>query len=320
MSTATRSPVLQEVRGVLLDREMLTPDVVRLTFALPDGSHWAWRAGDHIDVEVPGGAYRQYSLCGPADTTTQLTIAVLLEPEGRGGSAHLHYLRVGDEVHLRGPRTHFPLAAASSYRFIAGGIGITPILAMIREAEQAGLPWTLLYGGRCRASMAFLDELEQYGQRVHVVPEDEHGRPPLAHWLAEPDPTALVYCCGPEGLLSAVESNCESWPAGSLHVERFSPRDVGDPVLDVPFEVELAKTGTTLVIEPGTSILEAVARAGIPTLSACNEGTCGTCETAVLHGIPEHRDSVLDEADRAANEYMMICVSRSLTPMLVLDL
>ncbi|WP_307849791.1 PDR/VanB family oxidoreductase [Qaidamihabitans albus] len=229
-------------------------------------------------------------------------------------------MTTGDSVLIRGPRPNFPLVSASTYRFMAGGIGITPIVTMIRAAELEGTPWTLLYGGRSRDSMAFLDELAQYGDRVCIVPEDEQGRLPLQDWLALPEPDSLVYCCGPPGLLDAVEQQCATWPSGSLHIERFTPREVGAPVLDEPFEVELVKTGTTIVVEPGTSILDAVARSGVPTLSACQEGTCGTCETAVLEGIPEHRDSVLDDEERAANDYMMICVSRSLTPRLKLDL
>ncbi|WP_432842347.1 PDR/VanB family oxidoreductase [Dactylosporangium sp. CA-092794] len=317
---AADQPRPREAVATVVSRTMLARDVVSLTLALPDGTRWPWRAGDHIDVEVPGGPIRQYSLCGPVEDTSRLTIAVLLEARSRGGSSYLHAVTEGEPVHVRGPRNNFPLVPADAYRFVAGGIGITPILAMIREAETHDTPWTLLYGGRSRDSMAFLDELLRYGDRVRVVAEDEQGRPPLDEWLADPAPAALVYCCGPAGLLDAVERRCETWPRGSLHVERFTPRDVETPVLEEPFEVELARTGTSVVVEPGTSILEAVARAGVPMLSSCQEGTCGTCETAVLAGIPEHRDSVLDDDEQAANDCMMICVSRSRTPRLVLDL
>jgi ferredoxin-NADP reductase len=299
---------------------VLANDVVSLALALPAGTHWTWRAGDHIDVEIPGVGYRQYSLCGPPECTSQLTIAVLREARGRGGSVYLHDLPLGASVHIRGPRGHFPLIASEAYLFIAGGIGITPILAMIREAHVRGARWGLLYGGRSRASMAFLDELAAYGNAVQVVPEDEQGLPPLSDWLAEPRGDTLIYCCGPSGLLAAVEDLTTAWPAGSLKLERFTPREVAAPVLEVSFEVELARTGISVTVEPGTSILEAVARVGVSILSACHEGTCGTCETAVLAGIPEHRDSVLDADEQAANDYMMICVSRSCTPRLVLDL
>jgi len=315
-----RSAAVREATAIVIRTEVVAQGVVALSFALPSSETWPWRAGDHVDVEIPDGSHRQYSLCGDPDDPQQLTIAVLKEPAGRGGSSYLHSLVVGDKVRLRGPRSSFPLHPAGSYRFVAGGIGITPILAMIREAERSSTPWTLLYGGRTRSSMAFLDELEQYVDRVRIVPEDEHGRPPIADWLGDPDPFALVYCCGPNGLIGAVETSCATWPAGSLHLERFTPREVDPPVLERPFEVQLARTARTLVVEPGVSILAAVRQAGVSTVSSCHEGTCGSCETAVLAGTPEHRDSVLDEADRAANEYMMICVSRSLTPRLVLDL
>jgi ferredoxin-NADP reductase len=320
MRLVPTSAVRGETDATVTGRATIARDVVQLTLALPDGTHWPWLAGDHIDVEIPGGQFRQYSLCGPPEDACHLTIAVLLEPNSRGGSSYLHTVPKGQTLHLRGPRRNFPLADSGGYRFVAGGIGITPILAMIREAQARGRHWTLLYGGRTRESMAFLDELAAHGDRVRVVPEDEQGRPPLDEWLADPEPNTLVYCCGPSGLLDAVESRCATWPAGSLHLERFTSRAVAAPVLEEPFEVELARTGTLIVVEPDTSILEAVARAGVPTLSACQEGTCGTCETAVLAGTPEHRDSVLDEEERTANGYMMICVSRSLTPRLVLDL
>jgi ferredoxin-NADP reductase len=230
-------------------------------------------------------------------------------------------VHAGSAVHVRGPRNNFPLAPSGEYLFIAGGIGITPILPMIAAAEAAGSAWRLVYGGRSRASMALLDRLEPYGDRVDVVPHDEGGlRARLSSFIEAAQDGTQVYCCGPESLLAAVEEHCAPWPPGSLHVERFAARTMEEPVLRAPFEVELAQTGTTVVVPPDRSILQAVSEVGVYVLSSCEEGTCGTCETDVLAGEVDHRDSVLSAEERAANETMMICVSRARCPRLVLDL
>jgi ferredoxin-NADP reductase len=229
-------------------------------------------------------------------------------------------LAVGDVVRVRGPRNNFPLEPSPRYLFIAGGIGITPLLPMIATADAAGADWQLVYGGRQRSSMAFLDELARHGDRVLVRPQDETGLLDLDGLLATPQADTRVYCCGPEPLLAAVEQRCAGWPPGSLHVERFSPRPPGAPARLEAFEVVLARSELTVDVPPDRSILEVVEDAGIPVLSSCAEGTCGTCETAVLEGLPDHRDSVLSEEERAANDCMMICVSRSCSSRLVLDL
>jgi ferredoxin-NADP reductase len=227
---------------------------------------------------------------------------------------------VGDRVHVRGPRNNFPLVGSPRYLFVAGGIGITPLLPMIRAAEAAGADWRLVYGGRRRASMAFLDELAGYGDRVSVRPQDETGLLDLDALLGTPQPDTLVYCCGPEPLLAAVEQRCAGWPRGALHVERFAPRPQAEPARAVAFDVVLAQSGRTLTVPPDRSILSVLEQAGVGVLSSCAEGTCGTCETTVLEGVPEHRDSVLDEQERERNDCMMICVSRACSDRLVLDL
>jgi ferredoxin-NADP reductase len=297
--------------------------VVVLDLRDPSGADLpAWSAGAHVDLELPGGLTRQYSLCGdPADRSVW-RIAVLREPDSRGGSAHVHEeLGEGADVEVRGPRNHFPLAPASGYLFIAGGIGITPILPMIDAAEAAGAEWELHYGGRSLRSMAFLEALEEAtGSRVTLHPQDEVGLIDLDRLLGAPRPGTLVYCCGPEPLLVAVEQRCADWPAGSLHVERFAPKDVGEPVLTGPFEVELAVSGLSLTVPPEKSVLQVVEDAGIGVLSSCTEGTCGTCETTVLAGEVDHRDSLLTPAEQAANDTMFICVSRAACPKLVLEL
>jgi len=275
----------------------------------------AWTPGSHIDLVLGDGLVRQYSLCGRTGDPDRWRIAVLETPDSRGGSRAVHRLTAGRTVRVRGPRNHFPIVASRRYLFLAGGIGITPLLPMIHEVSAAGADWELHYGGRTLTSMAFTDELP--GDRVHLVPEDTHGRLDLEAILGTPRPDTLVYACGPEGMLAAVERRCAAWPAGSLHLERFTA-DVDRT--GEPFEVVLERSGRTLVVEPDTSIFETVRAAGVSVLGSCLEGICGTCETEVLDGEVDHRDSVLDDDERASNEVMMICVSRCLGPRLTLAL
>ncbi|MGY1742135.1 PDR/VanB family oxidoreductase [Blastococcus sp. SYSU D01050] len=282
----------------------------------------AWEPGAHVDLLLADGLTRQYSLCGdPADRSVW-RVAVLREREGRGGSAHVHEeLHEGATVGVRGPRNHFPLVESPRYLFVAGGIGITPVLPMLRAAEAAGREWELHYGGRSRRSMAFLEALEDAtGERVTLHPQDEVGLIDLDRLLGTPRPDTLVYCCGPEPLLAAVEARCAAWPEGSLHVERFAPKDAGEPVRTDSFEVELASDGRVLTVPPERSVLQVLEEAGVDVLSSCTEGTCGTCETGVLAGDVDHRDSLLTPAEQAANDTMFVCVSRAAGPRLVLDL
>ncbi|HEX2072790.1 MAG TPA: PDR/VanB family oxidoreductase [Geodermatophilus sp.] len=320
MST-TREEV--DLRLQVAARTVGAEGVVVLDLRDPSGADLpAWQPGAHIDLVLPDGLTRQYSLCGtPADRAVW-RIAVLREPESRGGSARVHEeLAEGVEVDVRGPRNNFPLVPSPHYLFVAGGIGITPILPMLTAVEAAGAEWELHYGGRSRRSMAFLESLEDLtGNRVTLHPQDEVGLIDLDRILGTPRPDTLVYCCGPEPLLQAVEERCAAWPGSSLHVERFTPKEVGEPVLTGSFEVELAASGLVLPVPPEKSVLEVVEEAGIPVLSSCQEGTCGTCETAVLEGIVDHRDSLLTPAEQAANDTMFICVSRAACPKLVLDL
>jgi ferredoxin-NADP reductase len=300
--------------------------VVVLDLRDPSGGQLPpWSAGAHVDLQLPGGLVRQYSLCGdPADRDVW-RIAVLREPESRGGSAHVHEsLAEGDVVDVRGPRNHFRLEDSARYVFVAGGIGITPILPMLRAVEASGAEWELHYGGRSRRSMAFLEALEDAtGGRITLHPQDEVGLIDLDRILGTPQPPGtLVYCCGPEPLLNAVEQRCAAggWPPGSLHVERFAPKDAGEPVLTGSFEVELSLSGLSLTVPPEKSVLQVVEEAGVGVLSSCQEGTCGTCETAVLSGEVDHRDSLLTPEEQAANDTMFICVSRAACPKLVLEL
>jgi ferredoxin-NADP reductase len=311
------------VSDLIVTRKASVADgVLSLVLADPDGGALpAWEPGAHIDVALPGGLTRQYSLCGdPADRRTW-RLGVLREADSRGGSRHLHdSLAEGETIRVGGPRNNFPLVEAARYLFIAGGVGITPILPMLAAADATGAEWRLVYGGRTRGSMAFQEDLERYGDRICIRPQDETGLLDLAALLGEPTPDTLVYCCGPEPLLAAVEERCRAWPPGSLHVERFRPKPEASPTPNDCFEVALAGTGLTLTVPPDRSVLEAVEAAGVQVLNSCREGTCGTCETPVLEGIPDHRDGLLTDEEQAAADTMLICVSRSRTPRLVLDL
>ena len=296
--------------------------VVTLTLCEIDESPLPrWSPGAHVDLVLDGVPTRQYSLCSDPADPRQWRLGILRDADGGGGSRFVHdQLQAGETVRVRGPRNNFGLADSPRYLFIAGGIGITPILPMIAAAQAAAADWHLLYGGRCRASMAFLDELACYGDRVTVAPQDETGLLDLDTFLGSPRLDTLVYCCGPEPLLTAVEERCRAWPPRSLRVERFSARPLTAPVRAEAFEVELARSQLSLTIPPDRSILDVVEEAGVGVLSSCAEGTCGTCETAVLDGLPDHRDSVLTEDERRAGDCMMICVSRSCTARLVLNL
>ncbi len=303
-------------------KRLVADGVLAIEFEAADGGDLPqWQPGAHVDVLIEGVMTRQYSLCGDPDDRSTYRIGVLRDAQGSGSSTYLHDRLVeGERLRIRGPRNHFPLREAPAYRFVAGGIGITPILPMIKAAQGAGADWQLLYGGRCRNSMAFLEELAADEGRVQICPQDEIGLLDLDTYLGQPAPRALVYCCGPEPLLAAVTARCASWPHGSLELERFSAKPVDEPVLVTAFEVVLAQSGKTVIVPPEQSILESVRAAGVTKTSSCEEGMCGTCETTVLEGTVDHRDSLLDEDEQAANDTMMICVSRAACPRLVLDL
>lgn len=312
-----------ELDLVLERKETMAEGVVLLTLRDLEGRPLPkWQPGAHIDLILRADLVRQYSLCGDPGDRSRLQVAVLREPESRGGSSYVHdVLTEGESVRIRGPRNHFPLVKAKNYLFIAGGIGITPILPMVAAVNASRADWRLVYGGRTRASMAFGETLQRaYGDRVSLRPQDEYGLLDLPSLLGKPQRKTAVYSCGPEPLLAAVESGCEKWPSGALHLERFAPKkDVTAGPLTT-FEVELAQSGKTLKISEDMSILEAVENAGVPVMTSCEEGICGTCETTVLSGEIDHRDSVLNDADRAAGNTMMICVSRAKGNRLVLDL
>ncbi|MFH8572302.1 PDR/VanB family oxidoreductase [Streptomyces sp. NPDC017993] len=289
-----------------------------------------WEPGAHLDLVLPSGTVRQYSLCGdPADAVRpdggSYTVAARLIEDGRGGSREVHEkLHEGTTVEVRGPRNRFRLDEAPAYVFLAGGIGITPILPMVRQAAAEGVPWRLVYAGRSRASMPFLAELEGLagadGRRVRVVAEDEDGLPDLAAALAEAPPHAAVHCCGPEPMMAAVAELLSTGPEGlTLHTERFTPATPAPAGEDAPFEVELRRTGRTVTVEAGTTVLRAIRDQALPDLPySCEQGFCGTCQQRVLTGEVDHRDESLTDAER--DDSMLICVSRARGGGLVLDL
>jgi ferredoxin-NADP reductase len=308
---------------VVQSLELAAEGVMTVSLVRRDGGELPeWAPGAHIDLHIGGALERQYSLCGDPADLRHWRVAVLRESPGRGGSEWVHtVLQPGDILRARGPRNHFELVDAPAYLFIAGGIGITPLISHIRAAHKAGANWHLLYGGRKRASMAFLEELGVYGDRVHVVPEDEAGLLDLEAWLGTPRVGLAVYCCGPERLLEAVEYRCASWPDESLHVERFHPRPApSKSTADDAFDVVLQRSGRICHVPSGVAIIDALEEAGVHVPRSCGEGTCGTCLTRVLSGTPDHRDSFLMGKKRLSNDAMCVCVSRSLTPRLVLDL
>lgn len=316
------------IEVTLTDARAVADHVRQLRLARPDGADLpSWTPGAHIEVRLPSGRLRQYSLCGDLAERGTYQVAVLREEGGRGGSVELHALaRAGATITIRGPRNHFPLLAAPEYLFLAGGIGVTPILAMVRAVAARGDAYRVIYGGRTRTSMAYRDELVALGgDRVTLLPQDEAGLPDLDAALAGVGPDTAIYCCGPAPMISAVEQAARRvGRLDQLHVERFTAGDglevAFDPAQNTAFEVYLARTGHTLPVPVDKRLIEVV-REVVPGLSSdCEKGYCGACETRVLAGTPEHRDSVLTEEERAAGRTMMICVGRSRSPRLTLDL
>lgn len=323
---ASAAKVREFTTDLVVHRRHAAADgVVALDLVDPQGSDLpAWEPGAHIDLLLDEGLVRQYSLCGDPRDAKTWRVGVLLDPQSRGGSHHVHENLVeGSSLRVRGPRNHFALVDSPRYLFIAGGIGITPILPMIDAAHGTGSDWALIYLGRSRTTMAFSQALsDTYGDRVTLWPHDEQGRFDLEAALKEPSEDTLVYCCGPEQLLSAAEQHCGHWPEGSLHIERFAAKAPVEPTagaLDT-FQVVCQRSGATVEVSEDMSILEALEDADIPIMSSCLEGICGTCEAMVLEGTPDHRDSVLTDAERATGNKILTCVSRSCSEKLVLDL
>jgi vanillate O-demethylase ferredoxin subunit len=288
----------------------------------------AFGPGAHIELQLPGGLRRAYSLTNAPGERRAYRIAVHRSPASRGGSACVHgTLRVGDELPVSAPRNHFALSdAPGPVVLIAGGIGITPLWAMAQQLAQQQRPWTLHYAVRERTRAAFLGELQALdAARVHTYFDAEPGgrRLDLAALVAAQPADAQLYACGPAGLLQAFEAACTGRDPRHVHLERFAaaPGAPAAPAAALDsFDVVLARSGRTVRVPPGQSILASLLAAGVQAPSSCREGYCGTCETRVLDGVPAHADSVLSAAEKAAGRSLMICCSRSQTSTLVLEL
>jgi cytochrome P450/ferredoxin-NADP reductase len=280
-----------------------------------------WTAGAHIDLVLPGDVIRSYSLVnGPSDPT-RWRIAVLREENGRGGSAMIHRLKVDDQVRVRWPLNNFALESADRYHFFASGIGITPILSMIEEAQERGVPWRLDYVGRDKSRTSYYDHLERYDEtQIHLT--SEQGRPDLDALVAAADQQAAFYACGSQGFLIGIEEAAER--AGrDLHAEWFAPKPgarQGAEGSHEAFTVRLERSNIDVSVQPGQSIIDACDEVGVKIPGACFEGTCSSCTCSVLEGVPDHRDSFLSLKERASNKLMAPCVSKSMTDRLVLDI
>ncbi len=288
-----------------------------------------WEPGAHIDVYVPDGTTRQYSLCGDPRDRSSWQIAVLREPASRGGSTYVHdELRVGDRLLVTRPKNHFLLEDAPAHALVAGGIGITPIMVMAEQLAREGRPFSLTYGGRTASSMAFRRRLAALGERCTFLTEDVEGRPDLDAVVRSLPPGGLVYVCGPVGLLKAVQSAAEAVHGPEQDVVRFelfsrTGIEMAEPAppLDADtYELVLTETGHTLRLAPDTNILEVVLALGVEVENDCRDGICGSCITPVVTGTVDHRDLVLTRKEQAAMDRMLICVSRPTCARLELKL
>lgn len=284
----------------------------------------AFTAGAHVDLRLPNGMVRQYSIASSELDRKRYLLGIKRDAASRGGSQFLHdALRVGELLRVSLPRNNFPLVDAAPHAvFIAGGIGITPIRCLIDRANRIGQTWELHYGVRRREQAVFLSELEALPGRVHLHVDNDHGGRPLdlGPILAAAPRGAHLYCCGPAPMLDAYQAQTAAWPGEQVHLERFSHEP--PPAADVTagFTVELARSKRRVAVPPGKTILEALRDADIAVSYSCEQGICGACETPVLAGEPDHRDALLSEGEKAAGKTMMICCSLSRSEVLVLDI
>lgn len=301
------SRIAREARGI-----------VGVHLRSPDGAMLpAFEAGAHVDVALGNGQLRQYSLCGDPAELSVYRLGVGLAPESRGGSRYIHQqLREGDRVHISEPRQLFGLhAQATRHVFIAGGIGITPILSMILACERRGEPWRLLYCVRERDAAAYLSELAAYGERVHLHVDSERQGALCdldAYLQVQQDSGLHVYCCGPAPLMAAVAAASErrGIAAGRVHFERFTAGADTAAQTGETFQIRLVRSGGSYEVPADKSVLDVLEAAGVAWPHSCREGLCRSCEATVLSGDVDHRDYVLSDDERAAGRSMMVCVSR----------
>ncbi|MCA6121400.1 oxidoreductase [Bradyrhizobium sp. WSM 1704] len=314
---------------VVSKAEALTSRVREFVLARANGAPMpGWAAGAHIDVHLLDVGRRSYSLIettSPRATEhpTSYRIAVLQESKGQGGSACMHNLKVGDRLEISPPANNFPLhAGAGEVALVAGGIGITPLLTMACELSTAKRPFSFHYAGRSRAELAFVSEVERLaGGNATIHADDEAGRFfDLEGVMTRLAPGVPLYLCGPLPMIEAAIALAKrlDWPQGRLHFEIFTAPE--EKSGDSSFEVELKSSGRVYEIPPGKTILDVLIEAGEDPMHDCKRGDCGICQTAVIEGIPDHRDYILSDSERASNKVMQICVSRAKTARLVLDL
>ncbi len=309
-------PVPRTQSAVVTKRELVAPDVVALTLADPDGGLLpSWTPGAHIDVALPSGRRRQYSLCGPPGRRTDYRIAVRRIADGGGGSIEMHEaFDAGDTLAFEGPRNAFYLGTAEhDALFVIGGIGVTPMLPMIEVAQRRRINWRAIYVGRSREYMPFLDEVVSVApDRVTVWADDEHGGvATVDDLLAGARPTTAVYVCGPTGMLDAVRVARNEHANAPVHYERFSPA----PVVDgAPFELELARSKRLLNVPANRSALDVMLDHDPTTPYSCQQGYCGTCKVKVLAGQVDHRGRTV-----VGDDEMLVCMSRAKGDRLVID-
>ncbi|HSX88897.1 MAG TPA: PDR/VanB family oxidoreductase [Pseudomonas sp.] len=303
-------------------------DICSFELAAVDGSPLPpFEPGAHIDVHLPNGLIRQYSLCPAAVQKGRYLIAVLLEPASRGGSSAVHRLQVGDRLRIAAPRNHFPLQAdAQRSLLLAGGIGITPLLAMAEHLAARGADFVLHYGARSAARMAFAERLRQEPLAAQVHLHLDNGAPEqklvLDQALGPVTPGTHIYVCGPGGFMDWVLEGARQagWPEEQLHREYFAAPTRPQDEEDGAFQIQIGHGGAIHTVPTGSNVIEVLNEHGIEIPVSCEQGVCGTCVTRVLEGQPDHRDSYLTEQERSANDCFLPCCSRALSPLLVLDL
>lgn len=332
MSTDTATPVQPAKSYGKAAEELIEVRVADVRPAAQDTNLYELRRSDgkplpaaepgaHIDVHLPNGKQRQYSLTACEPNPERYLIGVKRDPASRGGSSYMHeQVKAGQTFKIRPPRNHFPLVEnASHVVMIAGGIGITPIYCMVQRLAALGRSWELHYSCRSRADMAFREELSKFEQ-AHLHFDDESGGKflDLAAIVTEAPKDSHIYCCGPLPMLTAFETATASWPRGQIHVEYFAPKQ--EPAKAGGFVVELARSKQEFLIPPGKTILQVLLDAGTYVDYSCELGICGLCQTPLLSGTPEHRDAFLTDEQKAANDTVMICCAGSQSDRLVLDL
>jgi len=287
----------------------------------------AFTAGAHIDVHVAPGLVRQYSLCNPPHERHRYLIGVLRDPSSRGGSKGMHDdVRAGATLQISEPKNHFPLADAEQSLLLAGGIGVTPILAMAEALSARGAAFQMHYCARSPERTAFRQRIADapFASQVHFHYDsgDAAQKLDLPALLAQLDRKTHIYLCGPAGFIDHVKATAKAqdWPHDQLHLEYFGASAAPAAEGDQPFEVKLASSGKVYAIPAGTTVLRVLNDAGVFIPASCEQGVCGTCLTRVLDGVPDHRDLYLEESEQAANDQFTPCCSRSKTPTLLLDL